>query len=620
MPFDHGQAQVRRYRFIPALLLSAALVGAGASAYAEDEDTVTAPVATASLPSAAAPAVEESVRLQILSEADAEIYQQIFAAQENGDWRIADTLIRKVDDKLLLGALQAQRYLHPRYKPTAEELKSWMDSFHDQGDARAIHKAAHPAKGKAPKGLRAPSGGYLVGGGHSGERIYGAPKAPAKRLSAAEKAEAEKLMGKVAALSRKGATKNVRGVLEEDRAKSLLSTVDYDRYRLKLGTGYFVDGLDDKALEWVLPVAQRSGAYIPDAHWIAGLSYWRMGRLDEAGRQFERAAEVAGQSQWAISAAAFWAARTYMISGRPEKVNRWLSKAASYPRTFYGILAARVQGHPLPFNWEVPALTAELAAGLAATPQGKRALALLQVGRTETADQELRILAASAGDETRRDILVVAMHYNLAGLAMRLDNILHRDNGGFDAAAFPLMNWNAPGGSKADRALVFAIVRQESGFNPRAQSPAGAQGLMQIMPGTASFVANDRRYRGKNRSDLLDADLNLYLGQKLIGRLLDDPAVQGDMFQLAAAWNGGSGNLDRWVRRGNHQDDPLLFIESIPVRETREFIEKILTNLWVYRHRLGQAIPELDAIASGERPIYTRLDESMVVVAENGED
>jgi soluble lytic murein transglycosylase-like protein len=590
------------------------------SVFADEAGTPPAdPVAVASLDPDEAIA-RDRAPVAVLSDEAAETYRKIFAAQDDGDWRAADALIRKLDDDLLIGAVMAQRYLDSRYKATQAEIKSWMERYADTGDARAVHRLVVPAKGKAPKGLAAPKGGYLFGGGHSGERVRGAPKPPTRKLSAAEKAEADRLMAQVTQFSRKGATKQVKGVLQDDRAQALFSAVDYDRYRTLLGTGYFVDGMDALALEWVLPAARRSGRYIPDAHWIAGLTFWRLGKFTEAGHHFEAAAQAPGQSTWAISAAAFWAARTHMINHAPEKVNQWLDRAAEYPRTFYGVLAARVQGDPLPFRWDIPEIDRDMTARLVASPHGKRALALLQVGRFESAERDLRVLAASADEGLRHDILIVAMHHNLGGLAMRLDNILFPDRDGYDAAAFPVLNWTSPAGGKADRALVFAIIRQESGFHPLAQSPAGAQGLMQIMPGTASFVANDRRYRGKNRKDLLDPELNLYLGQKLLGMLLDDPKVQGDVFQLAAAWNGGAGNLDRWLKRGNHQDDPLLFIESIPMRETRDFIEKILTNLWVYRHRFNQAIPELDAIASGDRPIYTRLDETPVVVAENGEN
>ena len=88
---------------------------------------------------------------------------------------------------------------------------------------------------------------------------------------------------------------------------------------------------------------------------------------------------------------------------------------------------------------------------------------------------------------------------------------------------------------------------------------------------------------------------------------------------LSVAYNGGPGNLAKWVRQTGNQDDPLLFIESIPSRETRIFVERVMANLWIYRMRLGQTNESLSAVAGGAWPIYAALDglgDSDVRVAE----
>ena len=74
---------------------------------------------------------------------------------------------------------------------------------------------------------------------------------------------------------------------------------------------------------------------------------------------------------------------------------------------------------------------------------------------------------------------------------------------------------------------------------------------------------------------------------------------------MAAAWNGGPGNLNKWRKATEYMDDPLFFIESIPARETRNFIEHVLSNLWIYRDQLGQKSPSLDTAAAGLWPLYT---------------
>ena len=109
----------------------------------------------------------------------------------------------------------------------------------------------------------------------------------------------------------------------------------------------------------------------------------------------------------------------------------------------------------------------------------------------------------------------------------------------------------------------------------------------------------------------------MMLGQQYIKILLQNKKINGDLFLMAAAWNGGPGNLNKWRSNTNHMDDPLFFIESIPSRETRIFIEKVLANLWVYRVRLGQPTPSLDAIAAGHWPVYKAFDNTPALLAGN---
>ena len=160
-------------------------------------------------------------------------------------------------------------------------------------------------------------------------------------------------------------------------------------------------------------------------------------------------------------------------------------------------------------------------------------------------------------------------------------------------------------------------MRQESAFDAGAKSWVGARGLMQLMPHTASFVAGDRSLKRSNKAKLFDPEFNVDLGQKYLAYLLNHDAVNGELFKLAVAYNAGPGSLQRWLNEINYDGDPLTFIESIPSRETRDFVEKVLSNFWIYRERLQQDSPSLDAIASGHAPIYLSLDAATVKVAEN---
>ncbi|MEM1395940.1 MAG: lytic transglycosylase domain-containing protein, partial [Pseudomonadota bacterium] len=144
-------------------------------------------------------------------------------------------------------------------------------------------------------------------------------------------------------------------------------------------------------------------------------------------------------------------------------------------------------------------------------------------------------------------------------------------------------------------------------FKPNAKSRVGARGLMQVMPRTASYVAKDRKLATRaGRDRLLDPAFNMKIGQMYVNYLLESLDNE-DLFEMATAYNGGPGNLRKWKSKLKI-DDPLLFIESIPNSESRDYVEKVLLNLWMYRQKLGQPTPSRDLVASGKAPAFEALD------------
>ena len=119
------------------------------------------------------------------------------------------------------------------------------------------------------------------------------------------------------------------------------------------------------------------------------------------------------------------------------------------------------------------------------------------------------------------------------------------------------------------------------------------------MPSTASYMA-----KGIDVS-LTHPQTNISVGQKYVRHLLMDPSVNNDLFYMAIAYNAGPGNLSRWKKQYKNIDDPLLFIESIPSAETRNFVERVMVNYWIYRIRAGKDNPSLDAVASDTKGEYT---------------
>lgn len=562
---------------------------------------------------------------QELGEADVQRYEEIFDLQEKGQWQAADKLIKQLNNPILMGHIMAQRYLHPtKYRSRYKELKGWLAKYADHPQAQQIYKLAMRRKPKnwlRPKApvqtnsLKANFKSTATG------KTSVAPAIPRKRLTSAQRKRVRVLQRQIRYRLRKGWTKSVKNILASKEVKRLFSSVEYDQARAQLGRAYFAAGRDEWALKWVDPAAERSGKYLPSAHWTAGLAAWRSGDIEKATHHFEQVAARDYLSSWMTAAANFWTARGYLVTRQPQKVIPHLEKAADYPRTFYGMMARRLLGLDAGFEWNAPDLKSDVVDDLRTSDHGRRAIALVQLGRDLEAERELKLLAGRAHPEMASGILALASRAKMASLAVRLDDILSTVGEGHDTAAYPIPAWEPKEGFSVDRALVYALIRQESRFNPKAKSYAGARGLMQLMPGTASFVAQDRRYRRSKRKHLFKPELNLDLGQKYIQILLEDNQIKGSLPLMAAAWNAGPGNLQKWHRdwrkkkTTNAVKDPLMFIESIPLTETRNFVKHVMSNLWVYRNRLGQDAPSLTAIAAGNWPVYTALDKNTYRVA-----
>ncbi len=554
---------------------------------------------------------------EILGHQDVDLYRDIFDIQAAGDWKTADTLIARLRDRVLMGHVMAQRFLHPtKYRSKYKELKAWMATYADHPDAARLYKLALRRK---PGNWRAPKPPARVSAQGAAAEAATGIRVPGKRRNRAARRRVRDLKRIIRSRLRRGFTLSVKKLIQTKEVKKLFSAAEYDQAKARLGQGYFLAGRDQWALEWAGAAAARSGRYLPEAHWTSGLAAWRLKKFDTAAVHFEAVANNADASSWLVSAGAFWAARSHLVNRQPEKVNPLLKAAAAHPRTFSGILAGYMLGRDMNFRWAVPPLSDGIVSELSVMPRGRRAMALLQVGENRRAERELRNLSKFADDRLARGILALASRGNMPSLAVRLDTRLFPNGGGYDGAAYPMPSWVPDGGFKVDKALIFAVVRQESRFNPKAKSWAGARGLMQLMPRTASFVARDRRFHhhGNQRRTLFTPGVNLRLGQKYIEILLADKKIKGDLFLMAAAWNGGPGNLNKWRRKTKYMNDSLFFIESIPSRETRIFIERVLTNLWIYRDRLGQPAPSLAAIAAGRWPVYTALGQEPSEVAES---
>jgi len=544
---------------------------------------------------------------RILSEQDATHYRQIFAYQEKRDWRRADRVIKKLGDKRLMGRVLYQRYMHPTgWRSSYKQLSSWMSHYADQPGAVRVWKLARHRKPNKARALKRPIGPK--------GSVYGQPTPVAvykttKRLSRAQRREKRNMARHVRRHLLRGQGSHAAKHLKEKRYRQLFDTVELDLMRGRIAAVLFRAGKSKTAYDLASSAANRSRQHGAYADWVAGLAAWHLDDVAAAGHHFEAMLGVSGESERLIAGGALWAARAALADRRPADVNRLLARAAAHPRTFYGLIAARQLGANSPFSWTPPPLSPETLANLIDHPRVARAIALTEVGETQWAAREVRRLFPGSDDARRMSLLGLAARIGVPSAEISLARAVLTDDGrAFDTALYPLPPWQPDDGFTVDRALIYAFIRQESAFNTHAKSKDGARGLMQLMPRTASFIGKDRSLRRNNKRNLFGPELNVKLGQDYLLHLMEDRSVSENLVMLAAAYNGGPGNLRKWSRRIKHRDDPLLFLESLPSLETRTFIRRVLGNFWIYRDRLGQKSPSLDAVAAGAWPAYTPLD------------
>jgi soluble lytic murein transglycosylase-like protein len=542
-----------------------------------------------------------------LSVADAILYKKIFDAQAQADWKGADTLLAQVQNNRLRGHVLMQRYTHPNYRATFAELSAWLGLYADHPGADRIYKMAELRRPKIFKGALAEPAetpqmkGFLDILDDRSDSY----RSPAKR--APEQSNGiEALRAAIRADVAKGSPEEGYKRLLSDKRAVYMDNVEYDQARAAIAGGFMFEGKLDQAYDLAQASAHRSGAYAPQAGWVAGLCAWRQGKFREAAPYFALAATSPYSSAWGASGGAYWASRAHMRAGDVDQVTPWLKTAAKNPRTFYGLIATRALGWDSDFNWDMPQMTAERETLLQNLPAARRAYALVDSGQYHTAELELEQIDAQDDPKLLEALLSYANSVGLASYALKVAEIVPHPKGGlYDSALYPLSPWTPQGGFQVDKALINAIIRQESRFNPYAESRNGAIGLMQLMPATASFVDN-QDYSGRDgKHSLKDPQGNLEIGQHYVASLLAQESVGNDMLSLAIAYNAGPGNLKKWKDTlSGVQNDPLLFLESIPVAETRAFAERVMANYWIYRVRMKQGAPSLDAVAGGHWASY----------------
>ena len=537
----------------------------------------------------------------ILSDDDVATYKKMFAAAAAGKKDEVAALAGQLKNRSLMGHVAARGYLSPDTVAEFDDLKAWLKKYDDYPEASRIYALAVRKNPKRAGELEDPDRRIIRG--NSDDADFVAPDFSSPEAEAAAK--------KLKALIGSGNLKAASAYLAGTELRGKLSRADYGRLAHQVAAGQYYLGDSRTALALADPVAADVRGEVPEADWIAGLAAFRLERYDVAAKHFAAMAENPATTSWLKSAAAFWAARSYLIAKQPENVSRMLDIAASKPRTFYGLIALRLLGREPPFSWNEPKLDKAGFQRLSKVSGVARGVALYQVGEMEAAEGAIARSHGRLNKELDRPFIALAHEMGFAHVQLQAAHAANDPD--LKAAAYPVMRYKPSDGWQVDPALIHAIVRQESKFEMRVTSSSDARGLMQVLPSTAAGTMKDTTLDNPGtKAKLFDPSFNLSVGQRYVQKMYSFVEPDGNLFQLVVSYNGGPGNLQKWLKEVEHRGDPLLFIESIPSRETRGYVERVVANYWIYQDRLGEAKTTLDQVARGEWPVIIWSDRPRV--------
>lgn len=377
-------------------------------------------------------------------------------------------------------------------------------------------------------------------------------------------------------------------------------------WQAKVAWMYFLTGDDVNTRAMAAKAAAGYGDWAVQGRWTGALAAWRQNDCAAAESGFEGVAARATDVDLR-AAALYWTSRADMVCGRPDKVQARLQSAAQFSESFYGQLSRQallIKDKGKPSTQIVAADWARLDK----RPNIRVAAALAEIGETDLADTVVR-QQARIGDPAEFGSLVrVAEALSLPATTVWLAHNCPQGVVATAEARYPTPNWTPSSGWRVDKALVYAHTLEESGFRNKVVSPAGAYGLMQIMPAAATDYSRERGLP-LDKTALTKPATNMDIGQRHLERLRDMAGVTGGLLpKVIAAYNAGPRPVGDWNAIVHDNGDPLLYIESIPYWETRGYVTTVLRNYWMYEAQGGRkASVSRSALAQGLWPRFPGL-------------
>ena len=342
----------------------------------------------------------------------------------------------------------------------------------------------------------------------------------------------------------------------------------------------FASRHDPRAIEWLW----RVDAAHADVHMLR----WRTAAAVLHSRWDEVIDGIAsmtdeerGRERWR-----YWHARALEATGRADKARAEL-KSLARERDYYGFLAADRLETAYRFNHRPLEVASGTVERVAALPAMRRALEFLALDRRTEARREWHALIKSLGEEELKAASWIARCRGWHGRAI-LTIVRTPDQDDLELR-FPVVHGDIVESASRRRdlpqATVYAFIRQESAFMSDARSPAGALGLMQIMPRTGRMLMRSIGRKLRSRRQLLVPDLNVELGTRYIRSLLSKTG--GNFVLAAASYNAGPHRVRGWLPEGAAVEADA-WIDNIPFTETRRYVRRLLAYSAIYEHRLGQ--------------------------------
>ncbi|MCD8497269.1 MAG: lytic transglycosylase domain-containing protein [Alphaproteobacteria bacterium] len=334
---------------------------------------------------------------------------------------------------------------------------------------------------------------------------------------------------------------------------------------------------------------QTDGLSLAQAEFMAGwLALRYLHKPDAAYRHFVNLYKNV-ETPISKTRGSYWAGRALAAMGNTEDAAKWYRDAAQYQTTYYGQIAAaelKVQGE-LP-NMAPPRLSSEQQTALKNNELVQTAQIFLKAGMKYDAGAFMdAFLDKNDSPEAYRFAADLALENGDYRDAVRIAKDATKKGLFLTAQSYPVIT-DSMRNIDLEWALVHAIIRQESLFDPEARSSAGALGLMQLLPSTAQETA--RKIGARHSTNMLTSSPahNILIGSAFLKSLVN--RYDGSYAMAAAAYNAGPGRVSKWIeifgdpRKG--EIDIIDWIELIPIYETRNYVQRVVENTYVYRLRL----------------------------------